>query len=122
MEHLGPTNNAGVLHKSGPASTKTKNDEPFRTPKQFTVPSGAQCQMSTPSQDYLAIKACHGLHMAIYIPLILYFVHLLYDADSPAGGPRQHWTIAACKVTRLPATDGGGENMFINSLPTGKIP
>eukprot|EP00965_Chrysotila_dentata_P118605 3921711-Pleurochrysis_carterae.AAC.2 len=31
MVRFGPTTNAGVLHKSGLASTKTHIDEPFRS-------------------------------------------------------------------------------------------
>eukprot|EP00965_Chrysotila_dentata_P212148 6186861-Pleurochrysis_carterae.AAC.1 len=31
MEHLGPSTNAGFLHKSGIASTKIHIDEPFRS-------------------------------------------------------------------------------------------
>eukprot|EP00965_Chrysotila_dentata_P072222 2386643-Pleurochrysis_carterae.AAC.1 len=43
------------------------------------------------------------------IPLILYYVYLtLYNTDLQAGEPQQqNWTIAALKVTSLPAADGG---------------
>eukprot|EP00965_Chrysotila_dentata_P143289 4734452-Pleurochrysis_carterae.AAC.1 len=39
MERVGPNTNAGVLHKSGLASTKTSIDEPFRSnfPYHFSV-------------------------------------------------------------------------------------
>eukprot|EP00965_Chrysotila_dentata_P209200 6185163-Pleurochrysis_carterae.AAC.1 len=75
---------------------------------------------STPTQAYWPLKpATHSTWPSTpaMVPLILYLSYLtLYDVGLQAGGPRRHWTIAACKITSLPAANGGKTRSLKNSL------